>query len=247
MKLAIVCVLLFVAAGCKGVTMTANYTANPVLFGPVRSLGSRSASGGEPIGSFVTEMDKSMTTVPTGVSVAGDTVTASAATFAGASSAIKMDADIRDATGGNTRRPVAVTGIHCGGYFLYPLFVMRDSAWCEASGDVFEASAAPVARAPEKSLPAGRGELDVKAARASVAAAAAGASACAGNEPAGDVQVVVVFGPSGKTTSVQVEGDEVVKTNLGECIAAAFQGVTVPPFEGEPVTVRKTISLGQTP
>jgi hypothetical protein len=76
-----------------------------------------------------------------------------------------------------------------------------------------------------------------------MSAAASKAMGCKGEGPSGTASVSVTFAPSGRVTSAKVDGGPFSGTPTGGCIATAFRGVTVPPFDGSPVTVRKTVSI----
>jgi hypothetical protein len=60
------------------------------------------------------------------------------------------------------------------------------------------------------------------------------------------VRVAVVFAPSGVAQSVRT-GEELRGSLIGPCVEQVFGSVRVPPFEGEPVEVKKTISLEGVP
>ncbi|MBW2523230.1 MAG: hypothetical protein JRI23_03605, partial [Deltaproteobacteria bacterium] len=57
------------------------------------------------------------------------------------------------------------------------------------------------------------------------------------------VTVTVTFAPSGRVTTAMLAGGAYAGTPTGSCIASAFKGATVPPFEGSFVTVSKTVTL----
>lgn len=57
---------------------------------------------------------------------------------------------------------------------------------------------------------------------------------------AGTGTVRVTLGPSGKATSATVDGP-FAGTPQGGCIAAVFRAITVPPFDGSPVAVSKSV------
>lgn len=86
--------------------------------------------------------------------------------------------------------------------------------------------------------------LDRAALQASMGAAAAAAAACAQpGGPTGVGRVAVTVAPSGRVTVALVEGFPYAGTSVGACVARAFQGVTVPPFDGEYVKVRSRFTL----
>jgi hypothetical protein len=86
-------------------------------------------------------------------------------------------------------------------------------------------------------------EFDRSAASSAMSAAASRAMSCKGDGPAGTASVSVTFAPSGRVTSAKVEGGPFSGTPTGGCIATAFRSATVPPFDGSPITVRKTVSI----
>jgi hypothetical protein len=86
--------------------------------------------------------------------------------------------------------------------------------------------------------------FDAEAARQSIAAAEARLSACRGpSDPAGPATVVVRYAPSGRVTTATVESGPFVGTSAGGCIAATFRSARVPPFAGDTVTVKRTVTL----
>jgi hypothetical protein len=108
------------------------------------------------------------------------------------------------------------------------------------------ATAAPAPTEPPKATPppppAGN-EFDKGAASAAMSAAASRAMACKGDGPSGTASVSVTFAPSGRVTSAKVDGGPFSGTPTGGCIATAFRSATVPPFDGSPITVRKSVSI----
>jgi hypothetical protein len=86
--------------------------------------------------------------------------------------------------------------------------------------------------------------FDVGAAKAALVPAVLKASACRKPEdPAGGAKVSITFAPSGRVTSARVSGPPFAGTATGGCIAAAFRGVSIPPFAGDPVSVTKEVSV----
>jgi hypothetical protein len=103
-----------------------------------------------------------------------------------------------------------------------------------------EQAASPSAKA-QASRP--RGPFDVKAAGTAVAKAASRARSCKRGGPSGTAVVTVTFAPSGYTTSAVVSGDYANGTAAGNCIAGTLRAIRVPPFSGEPVSVKKSIRI----
>jgi hypothetical protein len=104
-----------------------------------------------------------------------------------------------------------------------------------------DAAPAPLVDAPESAdLPG----FDAEAARQSIAAAEARLSVCRGpSDPSGTATVIVRYAPSGRVTTATVESGPFVGTPAGGCIAATFRSSRVPPFAGDTVTVKRTVTL----
>ena len=99
----------------------------------------------------------------------------------------------------------------------------------------------PVAPA-EPGEPAG--PFDRAAAAAALGTAAGQASACRKDgDPSGVASVVITFAPSGRVTSANLSGPPFAGTPTGGCIAAALRKAKVPAFDGDRVTVSKTIVI----
>ncbi len=106
-----------------------------------------------------------------------------------------------------------------------------------------EAAAAP-AEAPAEAAATNNGPFQPEAAKAALAAAAAQAAGCRkGEDPSGTAAVVITFAPSGRVTSATISGPPFAGTATGGCIAAAMRKAKVPPFDGDRITVSKTISV----
>ncbi len=114
------------------------------------------------------------------------------------------------------------------------------------------AGAAPVVAAPVVAAPVVAppppppvaAEFSKSAALAALAAAAGRAAGCKQpGDPSGGANVSITFAPSGRVTSSKVSGPPFQGTATGGCIASAFRSASVPPFEGSPVTVTKSVSL----
>ncbi len=106
--------------------------------------------------------------------------------------------------------------------------------------------AAPQATEPtepaEPAEPAG--PFDRAAATSALTASAGQASACRKEgDPSGVASVVVTFAPSGRVTSANISGPPYAGTPTGGCIAAALRKTRIPAFDGERVTVSKTVVI----
>lgn len=99
------------------------------------------------------------------------------------------------------------------------------------------------ARPSEPAAPSGPvGDFDPSAAAAALTSSAAQASACRKEgDPSGVANVVITFAPSGRVTSANISGPPFAGTPTGGCIAALLRKARVPAFDGERVTVSKTI------
>jgi hypothetical protein len=82
------------------------------------------------------------------------------------------------------------------------------------------------------------------AAGAALAAIAGQAAGCKKDgDPSGIAKVSITFAPSGRVTNSQVVSGPYIGSAAGGCIARAFRGAKVPPFDGDPVTVQKAVDL----
>jgi hypothetical protein len=55
--------------------------------------------------------------------------------------------------------------------------------------------------------------------------------------------VSVTFASSGRATRAIVSGPPYAGTATGSCVAAAFRSLSIPAFEGDPVTVAKSVPV----
>jgi hypothetical protein len=86
--------------------------------------------------------------------------------------------------------------------------------------------------------------FDDGAARTALASGVAASHACRQpDDPTGVARITVTFASSGRVTSARVSGPPFQGTPTGSCIATAFRGVHVPPFEGDPVSVTSTVTI----
>lgn len=119
----------------------------------------------------------------------------------------------------------------------------------EAMAETMEASSAADSQA--KSEPGALAEdLEVYTpfsrteALAALASAEDRAKSCRSNAgPFGPARLAVTFAPSGKVTTALVEGPPFAGTPVGSCLARAFREAKVSPFSGQPVTVKKSVSI----
>jgi predicted Zn finger-like uncharacterized protein len=107
------------------------------------------------------------------------------------------------------------------------------------------APAAPAKTAEPAPAPAAAGnEFNRGAAASALGGAAGAAKGCKKPDgPTGSGRVKVTFAPSGNVTSAVVDGPPFSGTSVGGCIAAAFRGAHVPPFDGAPVVVSKSFTI----
>jgi hypothetical protein len=109
------------------------------------------------------------------------------------------------------------------------------------------AEAAPLAAVKTPSQPKAEPALvgagfDRAAAASALASAAAQASACRREgDPSGAATVTVTFAPSGRVTAAKLSGPPFAGTATGGCIAATLRRAKIPAFDGDMVTVGKTI------
>jgi hypothetical protein len=112
--------------------------------------------------------------------------------------------------------------------------------------DPSEVAAAMNLAAPPPAEPAGPA-FDREAASRALADAELRAAHCASafEERTGAIggEVAVTFAPSGRVTSANVSGSHFAGRLEGSCVARELRAATVPPFVGDPVTVRRRIVL----
>jgi predicted Zn finger-like uncharacterized protein len=100
----------------------------------------------------------------------------------------------------------------------------------------------PAAEAEPPAEPAG--PFDRAAASAALNASAAQASSCRKDgDPSGVASVVITFAPSGRVTSANISGPPFAGTPTGGCIASTLRKAKIPAFDGERVTVSKTVVI----
>ncbi len=88
------------------------------------------------------------------------------------------------------------------------------------------------------------GPFDRAAAASALSSAASQASSCKkSGDPSGTASVTVTFAPSGRVTSANISGPPFAGTATGGCIASTLRRATVPPFEGDRITVSKTVVI----
>jgi hypothetical protein len=99
--------------------------------------------------------------------------------------------------------------------------------------------------AKKKETPSsGVGSFDKGAAIAALSGAAAQASGCKRpGGPTGAGKAIVTFAPSGRVTSANVSGGDFGGSPVGSCVASVFRRASVPPFQGDPVTVSKSFRI----
>lgn len=95
---------------------------------------------------------------------------------------------------------------------------------------------------PPKTAP--EGPFNADAARTALAGAVAQASSCRKpGDPNGVAVVTITFSPSGRVTSANIGGPPFAGTPTGGCIASTLRRARVPAFEGDMVTVKKTVEI----
>jgi hypothetical protein len=63
------------------------------------------------------------------------------------------------------------------------------------------------------------------------------------DDPTGVAVVTITFSPSGRVTSANIAGPPFAGTPTGGCIASTLRRARVPAFEGDMVTVKKTVEI----
>lgn len=105
-----------------------------------------------------------------------------------------------------------------------------------------ESTPEPAAEPTPPAEPAG--PFDKAAAAAALNTGASQASVCRKEgDPSGVASVVVTFAPSGRVTSANISGPPFAGTPTGGCIASALRKTRIPAFDGERVTVSKTVVI----
>jgi hypothetical protein len=85
-------------------------------------------------------------------------------------------------------------------------------------------------------------EFNRAAAVSALQAAAAQASSCRKDgDPSGTAALSITFAPSGRVTSANLQGPPFAGTPTGGCIASVMRRATIPAYDGDRVTVTKTI------
>lgn len=108
---------------------------------------------------------------------------------------------------------------------------------------VLSAKPAPKAEAVQRPR-AAVAAFDPGAADAALDMAAQQASSCRqAGDPTGVAKVVVTFAPSGRVTSATISGPPFAGTQTGSCIAKTMRGMSLPAFEGEHMTISKTVVI----
>jgi type IV secretory pathway VirB10-like protein len=95
-----------------------------------------------------------------------------------------------------------------------------------------------------QSPPPAAAAFDAEAAERAIDQAAALAQSCKRpDDPEGLAVVIVTFAPSGRATTATVSGEPFAGTATGSCIAAKFRAASVPPYSGDFITVKKSVSV----
>jgi hypothetical protein len=152
------CLLLGLAA-CKTSGFSALQSVNPVMLGPIPSLGSAPPPYGTPAHAFASRSED-VSSILIGMDESGGkndkSKTVTVDTAHATSSPNQGDFDVLVTTNGDPNQRVTAKRIGCGGwnYNLFYLWYIAD-AWCETSGDVYTGTApTPVAAAPAPPAPA---------------------------------------------------------------------------------------------
>jgi len=169
--------MLFGLAACKTSGFSALNSVNPVMLGPVHSLGGGKAPDGSPAQGFQSRSADHSDLI-LGISESNDkkTKTATVQGSSATSSPNQGDYDVLLATQGDPAQRISVGRIGCGGsdVNIFYVYYVAD-AWCETSGDIY-AAAHPTAAA---AAPSGPAAAATPAADATAAAAAPSAPAAA--------------------------------------------------------------------
>jgi len=85
--------------------------------------------------------------------------------------------------------------------------------------------------------------FEVGNALAALHASAGSASHCVASSGPATARVHVTFAPSGRVTVATIGGDPLAGTKAGGCVARTLRSARMDPFDGPPVTVRRTLRL----
>jgi hypothetical protein len=89
-----------------------------------------------------------------------------------------------------------------------------------------------------------KSNVDEDALQQALAQAAQRAKGChVPGGPTGNVRVSITFASSGEVTGATVQGALFSNTLEGECIAAKFRSVQIPPFTGGDFVAHKTVAI----
>jgi hypothetical protein len=115
-----------------------------------------------------------------------------------------------------------------------------DSSAADSVGDEEDAKD-PEADGEKEDAPA---TFSTSAASSALREATDRAGGCrSATDPTGIARVQVTFAPSGRVTRALVMGPPYAGTSVGSCVASRFQEAQVPAFEGDFVTVTKTVTI----
>jgi hypothetical protein len=59
----------------------------------------------------------------------------------------------------------------------------------------------------------------------------------------GTAQVYVTFAPNGRVVAARLEGEPLASAPVARCLLDQARSISLPKFEGEPFTIRQTITL----
>ena len=149
---AIYACLLVALAACKTSGFSALQSVNPVMLGPVPSLGSSPPPYGGKARTFASKSE-GQGSLLIGLVQSDNSKTVTVDSTHATSSPNQGDYDVLVTTSGDPNQRVAAERIGCGGwdYNLFYLWYISD-AWCETSGEVY-AAPAPAAAVASASAP----------------------------------------------------------------------------------------------
>ncbi len=133
--------LLLAATGCQGARISARNSVNPLLLGPVKTLGPGAPVEADAAGAFDTESSafhasSSSTSSSTSGGVTTTTTTTSSSTYR--SPGTQTDFDLLVASSGEPSRFVVLERLDCGAYAFNALVGIMAETWCRARGRVYQ-------------------------------------------------------------------------------------------------------------
>ena len=121
------------ATGCATVTVRAPVTINPVMLGPVMSIGA-DPNGPHPKSDRVAIFRLRLADS----SIAGSDAMGGSTARSYRSAVQETDLQVVRLTNGDPNRRVALDSLGCGSYFVFGILVFESKTWCDVRGEVLD-------------------------------------------------------------------------------------------------------------